>query len=206
MWGPKTSDQDFFAAFSHHAEVTAHAAGLLVELFEHPDRDHLAVEIERDEHEGDKTLHDVVRALRGTWITPFDRHDIQTLISRQDDVLDLIHAGSKRVALFEIRETPNDALAMTRYILKAAETIKSAVKLINNLKQTEEILKLCEILNEIENDGDELYRRSLARLYKPGNDPLEVMKWREIYDHLETALDRGEDVANQIESLVLEYS
>ena len=95
---------------------------------------------------------------------------------------------------------------MTRYILKAAETIRSAVKLINNLKQTEEILKLCEILNEIENDGDELYRRSLARLYKPGNDPLEVMKWREIYDHLETALDRGEDVANQIESLVLEYS
>jgi len=95
---------------------------------------------------------------------------------------------------------------MTRYILKAAETIKSAVTLVNNLKQTEEILKLCEILNEIENDGDELYRRSLARLYKPGNDPLEVMKWREIFDHLETALDRGEDVANQIESLVLEYS
>jgi uncharacterized protein Yka (UPF0111/DUF47 family) len=78
--------------------------------------------------------------------------------------------------------------------------------LLNNLKQTEEILKRCEILNEIENDGDELYRRALARLYKKGNDPLEVMKWREIFDHLETALDRGEDVANQIESLVLEYS
>jgi len=206
MWGPKMSDRNFFAAFSYHAEVTAHAAGLLVELFEHPDREHLAVEIERDEHEGDKTLHDVIRALRGTWITPFDRHDIQTLISRQDDVLDLIHASSKRLILFDVRETPKDALAMTRYILRAAETIKKAVTLVNNLKQNEEILKLCEILNEIENDGDELYRRSLARLYKPGNDPLEVMKWREIYDHLETALDRGEDVANQIESLVLEYS
>lgn len=206
MWGPKTSDQDFFAAFARHAAVTAHAAGLLVELFEHPDRDHLAVEIERDEHEGDKILHDVVRALRATWITPFDRHDIQTLISRQDDVLDLIHAGSKRVALFEIKTTQNDALALTRYILKAADAIKTAVNLLSNMKQTEEILKLCEILNEIENDGDELYRRALARLYRPGNDPLEVMKWREIYDHLETALDRGEDVANQMESLVLEYS
>jgi len=206
MWGPKTSDQDFFRAFSRHAEATLHAATLLVELFEHPDRDHLAVEIERDEHEGDKILHGVVRALRGTWITPFDRHDIQTLISCQDDVLDLIHAGSKRVALFELRQIPNDALAMTRYILKAAETIKSAVTLLHDLKQSEDILKFCEILNEIENDGDELYRRSLARLYKPGNDPLDVMKWREVYDHLETALDRGEDVANQIESLVLEYS
>jgi uncharacterized protein Yka (UPF0111/DUF47 family) len=148
----------------------------------------------------------VVLSLRATWITPFDRHDIQTLISRQDDVLDLIHASSKRIALFEIQTTPNDALALTRYILKAAETIQTAVHLLNNFKQTEEILKLCEILNEIENDGDELYRRSLARLYKKGNDPLEVMKWREIFDHLETALDRGEDVANQIESLVLEYS
>lgn len=206
MWGPKTSDQDFFSAFARHAEATLHAATLLVELFEHPDRDHLAVEIERDEHEGDKILHGVVRALRATWITPFDRHDIQTLISRQDDVLDLIHAGSKRVALFELRQIPNDALAMTRYILKAAETIKSAVTLLHDLKQPEAILKFCEILNEIENDGDELYRRSLARLYKPGNDPLDVMKWREVYDHLETALDRGEDVANQIESLVLEYS
>lgn len=206
MFGPKTADRDFFSAFSRHAEVTAHAAGLLVELFEHPDRDHLAVEIERDEHEGDKILHDVVRALRATWITPFDRHDIQTLISRQDDVLDLIHAGSKRLTLFELPQTPNDALALTRYILRAADTIKSAVNLLHDLKQTEEILKHCEVLNEIENDGDELYRRSLARLYKPGNDPLEVMKWREIYDHLETALDRGEDVANQIESLVLEYS
>jgi hypothetical protein len=206
MWGPKTSDQDFFSAFSRHAEATLHAATLLVELFEHPDRDHLAVEIERDEHEGDKILHGVVRALRATWITPFDRHDIQTLISCQDDVLDLIHAGSKRVALFELRQIPNDALAMTRYILRAAETIKSAVTLLHDLKQPEAILKFCEILNEIENDGDELYRRSLARLYKPGNDPLDVMKWREVYDHLETALDRGEDVANQIESLVLEYS
>ena len=183
MWGPKTSDRDFFTAFSRHAEVTAHAAGLLVELFEHPDRDHLAVEIERDEHQGDKILHDVVLSLRATWITPFDRHDIQTLISRQDDVLDLIHASSKRIALFEIQTTPNDALALTRYILKAAQTIQTAVHLLNNLKQTEEILKLCETLNEIENDGDELYRRSLARLYKKGNDPLEVMKWREIFDH-----------------------
>jgi len=206
MWGLKTSDRDFFAAFARHAAVTAHAAALLVELFEHPDRDHLAVEIERDEHEGDKILHDVVRALRATWITPFDRHDIQTLISRQDDVLDLIHASSKRVALFEIKTTQHDALALTRYILKAAEAIETAVNLLSNMKQTDEILKLCELLNEIENDGDELYRRSLGRLYKPGNDPLEAMKWREIYDHLETALDRGEDVANQMESLVLEYS
>lgn len=206
MWGVKASDQDFFSAFSRHAAATVRAAGLLVELFEHPEREPLSVQIEREEHEGDKIVHAVVHALRGTWITPFDRHDIQTLISRQDDMLDLIHASAKRVVLFEIPTAPDEALALARYILTAAEMVKQAVSLLNNLKQSEEILKLCETLNEIENDGDEVFRRTLAKLYKKGNDPLEVMKWREIYENLETALDRGEDVANQIESIVLEYS
>lgn len=206
MWGVKSSDRDFFSAFSQHAAATARAAGLLIDLFEHPDRDSLAVQIEREEHEGDKIVHAVIHALRATWITPFDRQDIQTLISRQDDMLDLIHASSKRIALFEIQTAPDEALAMARYILKAAETVKQAINLLSDVKHPEEILKLCEILNEIENDGDEVFRRSLAKLYKKGNDPLEVMKWREIYENLETALDRGEDVANQIESLVLEYS
>ena len=206
MWGLKTSDRDFFSAFSQHAAATRHAAELLVELFEHPERQPLAVEIEREEHQGDKIVHGVVHSLRATWITPFDRHDIQTLISRQDDILDLIHASSKRVVLFEIQTASDEALALARYILKAAETVKQAVDLLHDLKQSVEILKLCEILNEIENDGDEVFRQSLAKLYKKGNDPLEVMKWREIYEELETALDRGEDVANVIESLVLEYS
>jgi uncharacterized protein len=206
MWGAKSSDRDFFTGFSQHAAATARAALFLVELFEHPDREPLAVEIEREEHEGDKIVHGIIKALRGTWITPFDRQDIQNLISRQDDMLDLIHASSKRVALFEIQTASDEALALARYILKASECVKQAVNMLNDLKQSEEILKLCETLNEIENDGDEVFRRSLAKLFKKGNDPLEVMKWREIYENLETALDRGEDIANQIESLVLEYS
>ena len=206
MWGLKTSDRDFFDAFSQHAAASVRAATLLVELLEHPDRDELSVQIEREEHEGDRILHDVIHALRATWITPFDRGDIQTLISNQDDVLDLIHATAKRAILFEIQDVPSDALALARYIVKAADLIQTAVSLLKNLKRNEEILKICEKLNEIENDGDEVFRRTLVKLYKKGNDPLSVLKWREIYDNLETALDRCEDVANQIESLVLEYS
>ena len=206
MWGPKSSDRDFFDAFSRHAAATVRAAGLLIQLLEHPDRDELSVQIEREEHEGDKIVHDVVHTLRATWITPFDRGDIQTLISNQDDVLDLIHATSKRVMLFEITVVPSDAMALARYIVRATDLIKTAVGLLKDLKRNEEILKICETLNEIENDGDEVFRGTLVKLYKKGNDPLDVLKWREIYDNLETALDRCEDVANQIESLVLEYS
>lgn len=206
MWGPKTVDREFYAAFSGHAAKTARAAELLVALFEQPDRADLPVQIETEEHEGDKILHDVVRALRATWITPFDRMDIQNLISKLDDVLDLIHATAKRVQLFDIRSAPPEALAMAQTLLRATEMTHRAIGLLNDLKQAEEILKLCEGLNEIENDGDEMYRQVLGKLYKSGNDPLEVMKWREIYDHLELALDRCEDVADQLGALVLEYS
>jgi len=206
MWGPKTADRQFFSAFSRHATVTARAAGLLVTFLEQPDRVDLPVQIEAGEHEGDKILHDTVQALRGTWITPFDRTDIQNLISALDDVLDLIHAASKRVLLFDIRTSPPEALAMARQILRAAEMVRQGVELLTDMKRAEEILRLCETLNEIENEGDELYRQILAKLYKPGNDPLEVMKWREIYDKLETALDRCEDLADQLGALVLEYS
>ncbi len=206
MWGPKRSDRDFFAAFSRHAAVTARAAQRLVDQFHHPGRADLADQIEEDEHEGDRIVHETANALRATWITPFDRGEIQNLISRLDDVLDLIHATSKRVVLFEIQTAPDDALTLARHILRGAETMSQAVNLINNMKRSEEILKLCETINEIENEGDEVYRQSLARLYKPGRDPLEVMKWREIYERLENALDRCEDVADQLESLVVEYS
>jgi len=206
MWGPKTSDRQFFSAFSRHAGVAARAAGLLVTFLEQPDRADLPVQIETDEHEGDKILHDVVHALRGTWITPFDRTDIQNLISALDDVLDLIHASAKRVLLFDIQASPPGALALARQILRAAEIVHQATELLTDMKRAEEILRLCETLHEIENEGDELYRQILAKLYKPGNDPLQVMKWREIYENLETALDRCEDVADHLAALVLEYS
>ncbi len=137
MWGPKTSDRDFFDAFSRHAAATVRAAALLIELLEHPDRDEISVQIEREEHEGDKILHDVIHTLRGTWITPFDRGDIQTLISNQDDVLDLIHATSKRVMLFELHAVPSDALALAQYIVRAADLIKKAVDLLKDLKRNE---------------------------------------------------------------------
>jgi predicted phosphate transport protein (TIGR00153 family) len=206
MWGPKTSDRQFLSAFSRHAAVAVQAAGLLVTFLEQPDRADLPLQIETDEHEGDRILHDVVHALRGTWITPFDRTDIQNLISALDDVLDLIHACAKRVLLFDIQTSPPEALALARQILRATQMVHQATELLTDMKRAEEILKLCEMLHEIENEGDELYRQVLGKLYKPGNDPLQIMKWREIYENLETALDRCEDVADHLAALVLEYS
>jgi predicted phosphate transport protein (TIGR00153 family) len=207
MWGVKKADDKFFDGFRMHAAATARAAKLLQDLFGNLDRaEVLSVEIKNAEHEGDRIVHDTVAALRGTWITPFDRGDIHTLISTLDDVLDLIHAISERVVLFELRAAPPDALAMASDIVEATETIKQAVGLLSDLGRAQEIERLCEKLNKIENDGDQRYRASLARLFNTGIDPLEVMKRREIYENLEMALDRCEDVADAISGVVLEYS
>lgn len=207
MFGAKEKDKQFFAAFTEHADLTAQAAELLMRQFQNPEKaEELAFEIGSIEHRGDKIVHDTMNALRATWITPFDRGDIHDLISSLDDLLDLIHAVSVRSVMFELKSISDEVLEMTRGIVAGAETIKRAVPLLSNLKRSEEILKFCEELNKIEHDGDVHFRHSVAKLFKSGLDPLEIMKWREIYEDLETALDRCQDVGDAIGGVVLEYA
>src|SRR5512133_3517488 len=104
MFGIKTSDQAFFDAMAKHADTTARAAKILVEQFENMDKAQMyADRIEGLEHDGDRIVHETMNRLRETWITPFDRSDIRTMVSKTDDVLDLIHAASTRVVLFELK-------------------------------------------------------------------------------------------------------
>ncbi len=207
MWGVTQSDNKFFDAFKQHSAASLQAAELLVELFTYPDRaDNLAEQIVQLEHKGDSIVHETMSALRATWITPFDRADIHTLISTLDDVLDLIHATSERMVLFEIRTCAAEWGPLAARILEACTVISQAVSLLNNMKRSEEILKLCVRIAEIENEGDVLYRPAIAALYKGGSGPLEVMKWREIYDNLERTLDMAADVADAIGGVVLEYA
>jgi predicted phosphate transport protein (TIGR00153 family) len=207
MFGIKTSDQAFFDAMAKHADTTARAAKILVEQFENMDKAQMyADRIEGLEHDGDRIVHETMNRLRETWITPFDRTDIRTMVSKTDDVLDLIHTASMRVVLFELKGPAEDALALARNLLEACEVASRAVAMLNNLKRSEEILRLTAEINRIENQGDDIFRKSIAKLYKPGRDPVDIMKWREVLDDLEFAMDRCEDVADAIGGVVLEYS
>jgi hypothetical protein len=207
MFGIKTSDQAFFEAMAKHADTTTRAAKLLVEQFENMDKaQQYADRIEGLEHDGDRIVHETMTRLRETWITPFDRHDIRTLVSKTDDVLDLIHTASMRVVLFELKGPADDAVALARNLLAACETASTAMGMLNNMKRSEEIMRLTAEINRIENAGDDLFRQSIAKLYKPGKDPVEIMKWREVLDDIEFAMDRCEDVADAIGGVVLEYS
>lgn len=207
MFGKSKTDELFFDAFLRHARSSLEAAKLIRSLFEElGNAVDLARAVGEAEHAGDVITHETMKRLHETWITPFDRADIHALISRMDDVLDLTEACSERVLLFEIKVPRPHAKELADLLVKCCEKMLRAVELLPNLKQSKELLEICVEIGKLENDADALYRKAIAELFKPGNDPLDVMKWRDIYDALETATDRCADVANVIEGVVLEYA
>lgn len=207
MFGRSKTDALFFEAFAQHAQLTLDAAKLVRSLFDElDDSKDIARAISEVEHNGDQVTHETIRRLHETWITPFDRADIHTLISRMDDVLDLAEAVSERVVLFEIEAARPGAKEICEILVSCCELIVRAVKLLPTMKKSEDLLELCVQIGKQENEADALYRKAIADLFRKGNDPLEVMKWRDIFDSLETATDRCADVANVIEGVVLEYA
>ncbi len=208
MFGPKSKDDFFFHAFSEHAARSVEGASLLIEMFEHPDQvGRIALEIGEKESAGDRITHDTVKRLHETWITPLDRFDIHGLISKLDDILDFIEAVAERLVLFEIRTTRAPAVELSRVLLKACVDVHRAMLLMPKLaSKGKDLLDICVEINRLENEADAIYRRAIADLFKPGNDPMDVMKWRDIFDNIESATDRCEDVANIVEGVVLEYA
>jgi predicted phosphate transport protein (TIGR00153 family) len=200
-------DKFFWSAFSAHTRCTVQATELLTKMLENPaDAAELAKQISKLESEGDKITRETVLALHQTWITPLDREEIHGLISRLDDVLDFLEAASERIALYEITDVRPDAIELSKVLEKSVRDVDRAVNLLQSIKDAKPLLDLCEAINKHERDADQIFRRSLARLFKDDSKPLEVMKWRDILEAIETATDRAEDVANIIEGIVLEHA
>ncbi|WP_437580886.1 DUF47 domain-containing protein [Sorangium sp. So ce887] len=202
-----TRDAVFFDALANHAQRSVAASELLLEMLDRPaDAPALAKRISDLEDEGDKITHGCLAALHQTWITPLDREEIHALITRLDDVLDCIDAASVRLVLFEVGDTLPEARQLAQAVVDSCTVTSAAVQSLRDLKRQPHLLELCVEINKLENTADGHYRTALAALFKKGNDPLLVMKWRDIYDLLESATDRCEDVANIIEGIVLEHA
>ena len=204
----KAKDEASLGAFIAHAAQSVEAAELLIDMLEHPERkERIALDISEREATGDRLTHETMKRLHETWITSLDRDDIHALISRLDDVLDFIEAVAERLVLFEIREVRPGSIEMARLLLKTCERVHRAMMALPTLsRNTKELLDICIEINRLENETDAIYRREMAALFKAGNDPLLVMKWRDILDNIEDATDRCEDVANIVEGIVLEYA
>ena len=198
----------FFDLFEQHAERTREAAELLIAMLREGggDPERQAARVKDVEHQGDEITHTVIERLHQSFITPMDRNDIHRLISRMDDVLDLIDASAERFWLYDVRTTEPEARELSEVLLKAVEEIGAAVRGLRDMKDRARLIAHCTEINRLENEGDRLLRRATARLFREQTDAIHVIKWKEIYDNLENAIDRCEDVANVIEGVALEYA
>ena len=203
---PRTDD--FFADFEAQAATVAEGARLLKDLLDDfTDVARKCQAIKDVEHRGDDITHRAFSRLHTQFITPFDRSEIHRLLSRIDDVLDLADAASERLGLYDVDTVLPEARELAAVFVAQVEKMAVAVQGLRNMKKDPQaILDACKEMNVLENQADSLTRRTMAKLFKRGNDPLTVMKRKEISDLNEDATDRAEDVANVIEGVVLEHA
>lgn len=202
---PKSDE--FFDDFEKLAATTVEGTRLLKALLDDfTDVPRKVQAIKEVEHRGDDITHRAFERLHKNFITPFDRPEIHRLLSRIDDVLDLADAASERIGLYDVGTVLPEARDLAAVLVSAAETMQLAVRGLRDVKNPAQVLEACKQVNVYENQGDTLLRRAVANLFKSGQDPLFVMKWKEILDLMENAIDRSEDVANVIEGVVLEHA
>jgi uncharacterized protein Yka (UPF0111/DUF47 family) len=195
----------FFDFFEAHADKTVEGCQLFLELARGvPDvRAHCA-RIKEVESACDKVTHDTVASLHRVFITPLDRNDIHRLISKMDDVIDLVEGAARSIDIYEIRE-PSVALAnMAATLLDSARQVREAVKGLRDLKHARDILDSCVEINRLENQSDRQLADAIAHLMSETTDAIAVIKWKEIFETVEMATDSCEDVANVIEGVVME--
>jgi len=197
-------DTKFFELFEASATVMIRAAQAYAELGrDYARREEIIQRIRGYEHEGDEVTHRTLDTLDKTFITPFDREDIQRLIVEMDDVVDEIDAAAKRLVLYRI-DTPTPWLVKQTEVLgKATALIGQALPKLRNLKKPGQVHEYLVEIHHLENVGDDTNHAAVADLYNHCKDPIYAMKWKEIYDITERAIDTCEDVANTIEGIIL---
>jgi predicted phosphate transport protein (TIGR00153 family) len=200
-------ETSFFDFFEQHAALTVEGTKEFLSLVTTgANIETKAKRVSDIEHETDVITHRCVEALHKTFITPIDRDNIHRLITRMDDVMDFVEAAAERIALYELTVMTQDVRDLADVLVRAAQQVELATKGLRNLKDPQSILKQCIDINRLENESDQILRRAVARLFKEEKDPIMVIKWKEVYENLENAADRCEDVANIIEGVILEHS
>ena len=195
----------FFDVFDQHAATCVEGTQIFIEMLEHfGDAPAKARRLKDAEHRADEITHRTVEMLHKTFITPFDRDQIHKLISRMDDVMDLIDGAARRMMLYGVKEIPAELLELAKVLYHSTLELQIAVKNMRDLKNAKQILKSCIEINKLENDGDAIRDSAIAKLFKEEKDAVQVLVWKEIYEDVENAIDRCEDVANIIEGVVLE--
>jgi predicted phosphate transport protein (TIGR00153 family) len=199
-------EKDFFVIFDKAATNLVKATSLLVSLLENFDNiETRAKEVYEVEQDGDVLTHDIMKHLNSTFLTPIDREDIHCLASGIDDVLDLIWGAVDRIVVFKIETSTKEVIAIAKSLHETTQVIYKTIKELKE-KNYSHVQEHCIEINRLENHIDRIFRDALGKLFEDVKDPVTIIKWKEIYEHLEEASDKCEDVANILESIVLKHA
>lgn len=197
----------FFVLFEQSAKNAVKVAQHLRDMLHNWDNIEERIKaITELEHEGDTITHEIISQLHRTFVTPFDREDIALLSHSLDDVTDFIHAAADAMYLYKVEAPTTRAKELGDIIVEITGEVEKAVSEMRRHIELNHILKHCMEINRLENVADRVYRAALAELFSDSRDIPYIIKWREIYEYMETATDRCEDVANVLEGVALKYA
>lgn len=203
MFGLIPKEEKFFKLFKDMTENIIEGAKLLKDMLDNFDNPNESQRKIKDlEHKGDSITHDIIQMLNKTFVTPLDREDIYALASKLDDILDLIDASSQRVIMYNVDRITPEAKSLGFIILQCCYAVDKAVAMLGK-KTNEQIFATCVEINALENEADRVSREAISRLFDEEKDPIQLIKWKEIYETLERATDKCEDAANILESVVV---
>ena len=200
-------EMKFYDFFEQSASNLVVAAELLADLFNnYEDVEAKVSRMEDLEHQGDSITHQIMQHLHRTFVTPIDREDIARLANSLDDVMDFIEGAARTAFLYHIAQPTERARKLASIIVTVTKELNEVIPLLRNHKHFKQILEKCVEINTLENEADDVHHAALAELFDNTMDIYEIIKWREIYELLESATDRAEDVANVLEGIVLKHA
>jgi predicted phosphate transport protein (TIGR00153 family) len=200
-------EEKFFVLFEQSAQNTVKIAHQLKDLVDTWENVKERVEmITALEHDGDAITHNIVAQLYRTFITPLDREDITLLAQTLDDITDLIHSAADAMLLYKVERPTDKVKELADIVVEATAVVEKGVAEIHDRIDKDKLLKHSMEINRLENIGDNVYRSALAELFVNSKDFAYLMKWREIYENVESAIDKCEDIANILEGIALKYA
>ena len=199
LFAPK--EREFFILFEEGSANVVRGAEILERMLEQwPDHTELMRELVVCEQEGDRITHDIIQRLNSTFVTPIDREDIYSLASALDDIIDFTEEAADFLGLYRIEAPMEQSLQLAGILRQACTAIHGAIP---RLRGFNDLRHYTIEINRLENDGDRVHREALASLFERGIDPMMVIRWKDIFDRLEDAIDATERVANILEGIVI---
>lgn len=205
--GRKSKELAFFELFKELSEKIVGAGAAFYDLIcDYEDVEAKVARMKELETECDIQTHKILRELNGSFITPFDREDIYKIAKEMDEIVDCLEEVSNRFVVFGVTAMKSDAIELTKLIIDGIRELDVLFENFHKLKSDKIVIDQVIEVNRIENEGDIVYRQALKTLFREEKDPVELIKWKHLFEQLEASLDACEDVANIVEGVVMKYA